>query len=240
MSKEQAPKIALVTGAGKGIGRALVPELLERGYMVIAVTRTAEDVDALAATAPGQVLSVLCDITQADAEAVLSAFLAEKNITHIDLLINNAGHGATKYGIANMDFDELNKVIAVSCHGPARVTRACLPLLRKGTQKVVINVSSRFASLEWVANGVLPHEDATYPYRIAKAAMNMFTSCLAAELRAENFRVLAVDPGKVKTRFGPRDADTAPADAARAIVNLAEQSAQTGAFVHASGEKVPW
>lgn len=239
MSKH-ASKIALVTGAGKGIGRALVPELVERGYTVIAVTRTAEDVETLSSTAPDKVLSVRCDITQADAEAVLSKFLADNAISHIDLLINNAGHGATKYGIANMDFDELNRVIAVSCHGPARVVRACLPLLRQGTGKVVINVSSRFASLEWVASGVLPHEEATYPYRIAKAAMNMFTSCLAAELRAENFRVLAVDPGKVKTRFGPKDADTAPADAARALVNLSEQSAQTGAFVHASGEKVPW
>lgn len=237
--KPRTGQVAVVTGAARGIGRALVEDLCARGYDVIAVVRSLSDVEELSALAPGKIKAVRCDITEQSTEKVLREFF-DANCPTIDLLINNAGHGASKYGIANMDFNELNRVLAVSCHGPARVVRACLPHLRKSKQASILNISSRFASLEWVASGTVPHEEATYPYRIAKAAMNMFTSCLAVELREEGIRVIAVDPGKVKTRFGPKDADTEPQDAARSIVDLAEQNSETGIFLHASGEKLPW
>lgn len=241
MAPENVPngKTAVVTGAARGIGRALVDNLYARGYTVVAVVRNLADVEQLSALAPGKILPIRCDITEASTEKVLREFLDAK-CTAVDLLINNAGHGATKYGIASMDFNELNRVMAVSCHGPARVVRACLPHLRKGENSAILNISSRFGSLEWVATGAVPHQEATYPYRIAKAAMNMFTSCLAIELKEEGIRVLAVDPGKVRTRFGPKDADTEPQDAARNIVDLAENTTETGLFVHASGERVPW
>lgn len=241
MSPAAAPngKVAVVTGASRGIGRALVDNLYMRGYKVIAVVRNLSDVDALSALAPGKILPVRCDVTEPSTEKVLREFL-DARCAAVDLLINNAGHGATKYGIANMDFNELNRVLAVSCHGPARVVRACLPHLRKSSNAAILNISSRFASLEWMATGAVPHEEATYPYKIAKAAMNMFSTCLAVELREEGIRVLAVDPGKVNTRFGAKDADTEPHDAARAIVDLAETNSQTGMFVQTSGERVPW
>jgi NAD(P)-dependent dehydrogenase (short-subunit alcohol dehydrogenase family) len=241
MSLEQVPngKTAVVTGAARGIGRALVDNLYARGYTVVAVVRNLADVEQLAALAPGKILPIRCDVTEQSTEKVLREFLDAK-CTSVDLLINNAGHGATKCGIAAMDFNELNRVMAVSCHGPARVVRACLPHLRKAGNSAILNISSRFGSMEWVATGAVPHEEATYPYRIAKAAMNMFTSCLAVELKDEGIRVLAVDPGKVRTRCGPKDADTEPQDAARSIVDLAENTSETGLFVHASGERVPW
>ncbi len=232
-------KVAVVTGAARGIGRALVDNLYTRGYTVVAVVRNLADVDQLSALAPGKILPIRCDVTEQSTEKVLREFL-EARVPVVDLLINNAGHGATKYGIAAMDFNELNRVLAVSCHGPARVVRACLPHLRKAADGAILNISSRFASLEWVATGAVPHEEATYPYRIAKAAMNMFTSCLSVELKGEGIRVLAVDPGKVRTRFGPKDADTEPQDAAKAIVDLAETHAETGVFIHANGERLPW
>ncbi len=70
--------------------------------------------------------------------------------------------------------------------------------------------------------------------------MNMFTACLAQELSDRNIRVLAVDPGKVKTRFGPDDADTLPEDAAKYIVALYEDCTKTGAFVNTFGHRIPW
>lgn len=231
--------VAVITGAGRGIGRALVQVLHERGYVIVAVVRTLSDVAELFSLDPHRILPVRCDVTESSTEAVMHEFL-QRQVERVDLLINNAGFGATQYGIEGLNYKELDDVLSVSCYGPIRCVRACLPFLRASSRAVVINMSSRFGSLEWVANGTVPHEEATYPYRIGKAALNMFTSCLAVELRSEGIRVLAVDPGKVKTRFGPKDADTDPLDAACAIVDLAEQTAETGLFVHASGEKLPW
>jgi NAD(P)-dependent dehydrogenase (short-subunit alcohol dehydrogenase family) len=231
--------VAVITGAGRGIGRALVDVLHTRGYLVVAVVRTLADVSELFSLDPQNIFPIRCDVTESSTESVLREFL-ERQVERVDLLINNAGFGATCYGIEGLKYKELDDVLAVSCYGPIRCVRACLPLLRKSSSAVVINMSSRFGSLEWVASGMVPHDEATYAYRIGKAALNMFTSCLAVELRAQGIRVLAVDPGKVKTRFGPKDADIEAADAACAIVELAENSAETGLFVHASGEKLPW
>lgn len=239
MSTLKKQRIAVVTGAGRGIGRALVDSLNARGYAVVAVVRSLKDVPELFAIDPQNILPLRCDVTEPSTEAVLREFL-EIHVDKVDLLVNNAGYGAKCYGIEGLDFDELDNVMKVHCHGPIRVVRACLPFLRQAKNAAIINVSSRFGSVEWVATATVPPDQATYAYRIAKAAMNMFTSCLAVELKPEGIRVLSVDPGKVKTRFGPVDADTEPSDAAEAIINLVENGSQTAQFVRASGEKLPW
>jgi NAD(P)-dependent dehydrogenase (short-subunit alcohol dehydrogenase family) len=205
----------------------------------VAVVRSLSDVGELFSLDPQNILPVRCDVTEPSTESVLREFL-ERQIGRVDVLINNAGFGAKSYGIEGLSFEELHNVLAVSCDGAIRCVRACLPFLRASDNAAVLNISSRFGSLEWVASGKLPHQEATYPYRIGKAALNMLTSCLAAELRSEGIRVLAVDPGKVKTRFGPQDADVEPLDAARAIVDLVGGCSATGMFVSASGEKLPW
>jgi NAD(P)-dependent dehydrogenase (short-subunit alcohol dehydrogenase family) len=231
--------VAVVTGAGRGIGRALVDLLLERGYLVVPVVRSLSHVAELFSLAPEEIMPVRCDITEPSTEEVLGEFLS-RQVPKVDLLINNAGYGASGYGIEGLSYKELDDVMAVHCLGPIRCVRACLPFLRMSSSATIVNVSSRFASLEWVANGTVPASEATYPYRIAKAALNMFSSCLAVELQTENIRVLAVDPGKVKTRFGPKDADTSPQDAAKGLLDLVENGGESGLFLNTTGEKLPW
>lgn len=232
-------KVAVVTGAGRGIGRALLEELLENDYMVVALVRSIKDVRELFTIDPKNILPLRCDITEASTEATLSEFL-EGQIDHIDLLINNAGHGANGFGIEGLDIGELEKLFSVHCFGPIRCVKACLPYLRKAENAAVVNISSRFGSVEWVSTGAVPNDQSTYSYRIAKASLNMFTCCLADELAKDNVRVISVDPGKVKTRFGPVDADTEPKESARAILDLIETNHETGIFLHAKGEKLPW
>lgn len=231
--------VAVVTGAARGIGRALVDAFVARDYKVAAIVRSAEDVPVLAEL-HNNVFPYKCDITRPQAEQRLSDFLGS-NFGEVDVLINNAGFGATAYGIEKLKLEELDAVLGVHCYGPIRCVRAALPLLRAAESPTIVNISSRFGSLEWVASGTVPADQATYAYRIAKAAMNMLTSCLAAEFADTKIRVLAVDPGKVKTRFGPKDADIEPEVTAERIVDLVAHSKQTATFVHAiSGEKIPW
>jgi len=230
-------KSAVVTGAGRGIGRALVEELSARNYRIGAVVRDPSHVDELTAL-PG-VSVLVADIMVPETESRLSSFLDE-SFDKVDLLINNAGFGARNYGIDGLDYQELQRLLDIHCFGAIRCVKGCLPHLRRSEQATIINMSSRFGSLEWVARGVVPHQQATYPYRIAKAAMNMFTSCLAIELQEEGIRVVSMDPGKVKTRFGPVDADVEPSEAARSILSVSENLSDTGLFIHASGDKVPW
>ncbi len=230
--------VAVVTGAARGIGRALVHELRARDWAVIAVVRQFSDVRDLFAADPENVFPLRCDVREPSTETALREFV-ETQTGRVDLLINNAGFGASGFGIEGLKFDELNDVLNVHCHGSIRCTRACLPFLRQSPNAAIVNISSRFGSLEWVATGHVPNE-ATYTYRIAKAALNMLTSCLAMELKPDKIRILAVDPGKVKTRFGPKDADIEPAESASAIIDLVENSSKTGQFVHVSGEKLPW
>lgn len=234
-------RVAVVTGAGRGIGRAFVDELHNRGYFVIPVVRNPDDVETLREVDEEHIAPVCCDVAAADAEVVLREFLEEILADRkVDLLINNAGFGATGYGVEGLKFEELERVLDIHLYAPIRCVRACLPFLRKSPGAAVLNISSRFGSTEWVATGKVPNAQATYAYRIAKASMNMFTSCLSAEMQAENIRVLAIDPGKVKTRFGPTDADTEPAEAAKQMVDLFENGSSTGLFLHAAGEQLPW
>ena len=231
--------VAVVTGAGRGIGRALVDELRARDYCVIAVVRSLASVRELFASDPEGILPLRCDVTEPSTEEVLRDFV-ETQTGRVDLLINNAGHGATGLGIEGLLFDELDRLLAVHCYGPVRCVRACLPFLKVTPDPAIVNISSRFGSAQWVASGTVPPDQASYPYRIAKAALNMLTSCLSIELRESGVRVISLDPGKVKTRFGPVDADIEPEDSAARIIELVEKSSDTGMFLQTSGEVVPW
>lgn len=233
-------KVAVITGAGRGIGRALVGVLYKRDYLVVALVRSMADVEQLHDFDSDRIFPIRCDVTERSTESALREFI-ELNFQKVDLLINNAGFGASAYGIEQLKYEELDALFAVHCYGPIRCIKACLPFLRASQNATIVNVSSRFGSLEWVATKTVPPDQATYAYRIAKAAMNMLTSCLAVELDGENIHVVSVDPGKVKTRFGPKDADVEPLDAAISIVDVIEKRSKTATFVQAaSGETVPW
>ena len=232
--------IAVVTGAGRGIGRALVEVLHKRQYIVVPVVRSLAHLNELQALDPAHIFPIRCDITESSTEVVLKEFL-QLHFPKVDLLINNAGFGATAYGIEALNYQELDAMLAVYCYSPIRCVKACLPLLRQSQSASIVNISSRFGSVEWVATGTVPPSESTYPYRIAKAAMNMLTACLSVELENENIRALSIHPGKVKTRFGPHDADLDPESVAQSVLDLIEKKSNANLFVNASsGEKIPW
>ncbi|HEX5753467.1 MAG TPA: SDR family oxidoreductase [Archangium sp.] len=190
-------KVVLITGASSGIGRAAASAYASQGAHVVLAARresplqdAAREVEALGVRA----LPVRCDVT-VEEEVTRLMRETEAAFGGLDILVNNAGLGL--YGpVEGFSEAQLRQVFDINFFGLVRVTRAALPLLRKrapGSQ--VVNVSS-----------VLGHRGLPLlgGYGASKAAVNLLTESLRAELAAEGISVLLVSPGLTETEF--RDA----------------------------------
>ncbi|XP_044154032.1 L-xylulose reductase-like [Bufo gargarizans] len=178
---------AVVTGAGKGIGRETVKALWALGAEVVALSRTAEDLDSLAQECPG-VQTVCVDLVDWPAtEAALSS------VGPVDLLVNNAGI-AEEQSFLEMTQDSFDRHIAVN-------TRAIIPvsqivarqIIARGGSGSIVNVSSQLSQSPLKNTGA---------YSAAKAAMDMLTKVMALELGPQKIRVNSVNPTLVMTRMG--------------------------------------
>jgi NAD(P)-dependent dehydrogenase (short-subunit alcohol dehydrogenase family) len=156
--------------------------------------------------------------------------------TKIDLLINNAGIFPRSSTLAETDFDDVSRTYAVNTIGPMRVTRALLPNLRAGTERKIVSITSGLGSIENNTNGRF------YGYRESKAALNMFTRSLAAELRDAGFICVVISPGWVRTDMGGPNANLSPEESVtgmRAVIAGLNHEA-TGTYRNYNGETLPW
>lgn len=186
-------RVAAVTGAASGIGRALALELAARGCHVALADVQAEalaEVRAEAEAAGVRATATRVDVTdRAAVEAWAAAVAAEHGAVH--LIFNNAGvaAGATAAGMRDEDFDW---VMGINVRGVVHGTQAFLPYLRQAPAAHVINISSVFGLI-----GV----PAVTPYNVSKFAVRGYTECLATELVYErsHIGVSCVHPGGIKT-----------------------------------------
>jgi len=206
----------MITGAGRGFGRALLEEYFGRGWTTFPLVRDARQAESLATDT---CRPVVADVGTVEAEAAIAAALNAHGAP-LDLLVNNAGSVKKLRGLAVTEPGDLEALFRVHCVGALRCTRAALPWLRRALQPTVVNITSRFGSIRRTAAGEFR---GIYSYHIAKAAQNMLTACLDQELRGEGIRVLAVHPGRLRTTAAAADADTDPADAARALADWVER-----------------
>jgi len=230
---------ALVTGANRGIGLALVGELLQRDFRVIAGVRdlaSASKLRGLAST--DQLLVVRLDVSNAG--SVEQARDEAANWTDkLDLLFNNAAvlpeEGDER--ILRMNPEWFMESYRVNVVGAVRVVQDFLPLLQLARHPRILNISSRAGSIED------QHGWSYYAYGASKAALNMFTKSLANELRNDNISVVSVSPGWVRTDMGGEQAPLAAEDSAKSLVDFARKldMQQTGTFVDRTGElQIPW
>ncbi len=128
------------------------------------------------------------------------------------------------------------------CTGVMRCTRAALPYLRRSQRALLLNVSSRLGSLKRNAGGYFGTGRFSYDYRIAKAAQNMLTLCLSAELAGSGVSVCALHPGRLKTETGADDADTSPGEAAERLLNFVRTATPevNGRFFDLFDGEIPW
>ena len=247
-------KIALVTGANKGIGRAAAEQLAARGITVLIGARDpqrGEEAAAALRAAGGDAHAVTLDVTDA-ATARAAAEQVEERFGHLDVLINNAGitgsgqvapSDAHDQVPSSVDLDMVRAVFETNVFGAIAVTNAMLPLLRRSPAPRIVNVSSGAASLTIASDpdGPLAALPASAAYAPSKSALNSLTVQYANELRKDGILVNAADPGYVDTEINNHNGYLTPAQGAAILVRLATLGAEgpTGGFLSEDGS-VPW
>ncbi|WP_026232403.1 SDR family oxidoreductase [Neolewinella persica] len=197
-------KIALVTGANRGLGKESTRQLAGKGFKVILTSRS-ESGREVAQAFRDQGLDVVfhqLDVADGQSIAELAEYLNE-NYPQLDVLINNAGiHYDTFQSTLNADFAIVEEALRVNAIGPWRVSKALMPMLKKSKGGRIVNVSSSSGSFADSWPG-------TPAYSMSKTALNMLTLKLAADLEGTNVKVNSVCPGWVRTAMGgpeaPRD-----------------------------------
>jgi len=228
-------KIALVTGANKGIGKAIVKGLANKGVTVLLGARNAERgmkaVNEL--KDEGKVDFLKLDVT--DSESVASACNEiEKNYGRLDILVNNAGValGNPKPGEATAD--DFREIYETNVFAVVEVTNKMLPLLKRSSAGRIVNISSIRGSLG--AEGAFVGQP-YIAYSSSKTAHNALTVHYARELRDTKIKVNSAAPGHVATDFNNFKGIRTPEEGAAIAIRLAmlDENGPTGGFLNDDG-----
>ena len=239
-------KIALVTGANKGIGLETARQLAQQKITVLLGARDRSRGEAAARKLSQAGLDVrFLEIDVNDSDSIRKAVAqVERDFGRLDILINNAGVLIDDYGkkVSEQSLETWRATFETNVFGLVATTQAFLPLLRKSEAGRIVNVSSILGSITYHATPGSPVYDFKVPaYNVSKAAVNAYTVQLAYELRDSKIKVNAAHPGWVKTALGGEGATMEIPDGAKTSVALATigQDGPNGAFLHL-GEPIPW
>ena len=230
----------LVIGANRGIGLEFVKQFLERGDKVLATCRnkgSAGDLTALGDTAE-QLEVFEADVRQEESIAGLATDLKKTlGSEGIDLLIHNAGvYGPRGGAVGDLGGDAWAEVLRVNSIAPLLVTRYLLDLLRAGSGRKIVYITSKMGSMEDNEGG------GSYIYRSSKAALNAAAKSLAIDLAGENILVGLLHPGWVQTDMGGPsaliDTRTSVTGMLKLIDGLSPKT--SGKFQAYDGKAIPW
>src|SRR5450432_1616919 len=222
-------KVALVTGANKGIGHAIASALAARGLTVLVGARDAARGEAAAQRIAGDARACPLDVTRADSIAAAVSRI-QREFGRLDVLVNNAG--IATFGTASTT--RLDDVLAV--------TQAMLPLLRAAPAGRIVNVSTRLGSLTAITDPAFPMRGiGGVAYGPSKTALNAVTVAFAQELADTNIKVNAACPGHTATDLNGHSGPRTVGEAAKEPLRLAllGDDGPTGTFSNDAGT-IPW
>lgn len=238
-------RVALVTGANRGLGFEIARQLAERGITVIIGSRDPKNGAAAAASLRNDhrhVHSRLLDVTRASTiQAAIGNIIDQ--FGRIDILVNNAGIQIdSQTRILELDLTLFHKTLETNALGPLLLSQACVSHMRDNDYGRIVNISSTMGSLTDMA---APDSDYSLnlspAYRLSKALLNGMTVLLAKELRDTNILVNSACPGWVRTRLGGDKAPLMPAQGAMTPVWLATlpDDGPSGGFFREM-RPIPW
>lgn len=239
-------KIALITGANKGIGLETARQLGQLGITVLVGARDAAKGKAAADALHADDLDarpLVIDVAN-EASIRAAAQQVEREFGRLDILINNAGislDDPTKK-VSEQSLDTWRATFETNLFGLIATTQAFLPLLRRSEAGRIVNLSSILGSNALHLDPASPIYDFKVPaYNVSKSAVNTWTVQLAYELRDTPIKVNAAHPGWVKTDMGGEAAPMEIPDGAKTSVALAilPPDGPTGSFTHL-GQTLPW
>jgi NAD(P)-dependent dehydrogenase (short-subunit alcohol dehydrogenase family) len=228
--------VAVVTGANRGIGREVVRQLAQQGWLVVLGARDAARGRAAAAELGSEAAGVvprMLDVSD-DASVRAAAGWVGAEVGRCDALVNNAAIDYDSDARATTaDLDRVHRAMETNLYGAWRTALAFLPLLRRSPHPRVVNVSSGSGSLSEMRAG-------TPAYSVSKAALNALTRILADELRADGVLVNSVCPGWVATDMGGAGGRPVGDGAASVVwAVLLPDDGPTGGFFR-DGRPVAW
>jgi NAD(P)-dependent dehydrogenase (short-subunit alcohol dehydrogenase family) len=232
-------KTTLVTGASRGIGKAIATLFAHHGAQSIFVVRQRESGEKIVEGLKSSGLKAdvaVCDVTQL-AQIKTLVFDLMQRYKQIDVLVNNAGlllDDDRAMRPSQIDAHVFQETIETNLIGPMNLCSAFIPHIANGGR--IINLSSGLGQFEGEPEAFAP------AYSISKAGLNMYTQKLAVDLQQKRIMVDSMDPGWVKTDMGGSGATTEPEQAAETALFLATRehsSSQTGLFWRCS-QVIPW
>ena len=227
-------RVALVSGANRGIGREIGRQLTERGITTILGSRDEEKGRAAAEGMYGDVRVRQLDVTDEKGIAQLARDI-EKEFRRLDVLVNNAGISIDggQRGV-DADLDVVRETLEMNLFGAWRLCKAFVPLMQRNRYGRIVNVSSGMGAINDMGGG-------SPAYRVSKTSLNALTRILASELRGTGILVNSVCPGWVQTDMGGSGASRAIEEGADTPVWAATlpNNGPTGCFFR-DRRQIPW
>jgi len=224
-------RVAVITGANRGIGNQWVVQLLDEGWKVYAGYR--ENLDGLQVIENNNLISLRLDVRNNES---VEKFV--ENISGgVDLLINNAGVPDGRWrNLTEIDDEWALDVFNINSLGPVRMVKALYPKMGGSNLTTVIMTSSLMGSIDDC------HMGKSYAYRASKTALNMFTVAMKKECIEDNISFIIFHPGWVKTRMG---GDRAPVEIKESVDGMMKvlnkhTIEDSGVFIQYDGQKIKW
>jgi NAD(P)-dependent dehydrogenase (short-subunit alcohol dehydrogenase family) len=234
--KKERNRIALVTGANRGLGFETCRQLARLGLTVILTARDLTKGEVAAKQLIERGLDVifyeLDVLNQSHMNRIIRQI--EQRFGRLDVLVNNAAIlYDTWQSAVNAELEIVNQALASNLFGPWKLSQLCIPLMKRNNYGRIVNVSSGAGSIHYMGSG-------SPAYSISKAALNAFSRILAADLHGTGILVNSVDPGWVATDMGGRGGRPVE-DGAKGIVWAATlpDNGPSGGFFF-DGKHAPW